>query len=124
MAKSVRGEVWDARKFGKVVDDGAHLTLVDAIAAGAHKQRGRCGIEVDATAREPGIESPHCGLSAWDDPFLVSLAEHAHGAFSEVDVVDIDAGELADTYSGCVQQFCDRPVPDVEWLSAVCTHHR
>src|SRR5690606_4201826 len=37
---------------------------------------------------------------------------------------DIDAGELADTYSGCVQQFCDRPVPDVEWLSAVCTHHR
>src|SRR5262245_43240108 len=54
-----------------------------------------------------------------DDPLLPALAEHANPLRSEIDVVEIDAGELAQAQARCIEQFEDREVAATQRRTAV-----
>ena len=60
---------------------------------------------------------------------LVALAEHPHHPISGIDVVDVQAAQLADPDSGGVQQFDDQPVPQRQRITLLgpgfrCGHGR
>src|SRR5215470_19872723 len=59
-------------------------------------------------------DSPLSGNSERHDPLLRTLPEHPDGPPALVDVVDVEAAELADPDSAGVQKFHDCRVPQAD----------
>lgn len=114
MPEPVRSEVGctgNSRQY--VVNDGAGLALVESGAAPTEQQRrtGRgCG-QGRSTRVNPHVQRAIGRGTERYDALLVTLAEYAQDQPSPIDIVDVEAAELADSDTGRVEQLDDQPVP-------------
>ena len=107
----------------RLVHDRAGLALIEAAAAGAEQQRrarlrgGQCRTPVGQPCRQRELG----GLTERHGALLVALAQHPQQPPGRVDVVDVQAAQLADPDAGGVQQLDDEPVPQCEWITLLRT---
>jgi len=52
---------------------------------------------------------------------FVALAEHSRKAAAGIDVVDVKAAQLADSYSRCVEHLHDQAIPQCQWITLLRT---
>lgn len=96
-----------------LVHRSACLPHVKAPAPGTQQQRvpGLRGDQRATAVDQPGVQRIGGWLPERDGALLVALAEHPNQPMAGVDVVDVQAAQLADPDTGGVQQLDDQPVP-------------
>ncbi|MCB5294322.1 hypothetical protein BJQ90_03789 [Arthrobacter sp. SO3] len=95
------------------MDDSADLPLVDPPAARAEEERRAGGVrgEGGPAPAQPVVDGERGRQSVGHSAFLVALAKHPQGPAVGIEVVHVEAGQLADPDAGGVQQFNHGPVP-------------
>ena len=88
--RNIRHECRHVRALAVEYESRRHLVMPDGVQPGAQRLPRR------------RIE--------WDEPLLASLPHHAHDARAEVDVLHVEADQLAQPEPGCVEQLEDPAV--------------
>src|SRR3954469_13448162 len=108
----------------KLVDESAHGPRVDAAASRAEEQGGtarrahRCGTR----SAEPALQRLDGRNTDGHPPLLVALAEHAEHSPRPVDVVDVEAAQLADPDAAGIEHFEHRNVAHAGRALVVGSH--
>ncbi|BDZ58645.1 hypothetical protein GCM10025872_23020 [Barrientosiimonas endolithica] len=105
----------------QLVHDLAHLPRVDPAAAPAEEDRGLAlpRHELGTSAHQPGLDRLGGGHAERDGALLVALAGDAHRALVAIEVVDVEADELADPDAAGVEQLEHRAVAQVHGVGVV-----
>ena len=124
VAQPVRADVrCPVDRGDRLVHDRAGLPLIEAAAAGTDQQRrarlrrSQCGAPVGQPRRQRRLGR----LAERDGALLVSLAQHPQQPAGCVDVIDVQAAQLADPNAGGVQQLDDEQVPQCERITLLRT---
>src|SRR6266851_178168 len=88
------------------------------------KATASCSQEQRGTGRIPGQKGPAGSAPSADralsrnadrhDALLAALSEHPDGPAALVDVIDVQAAQFADPDAGCVEEFHDRRVAELD----------
>ena len=106
-----------------LVHDGAGLPLIEPTAAGTEQQRrpriggGQSGPPVGQPRGQRGLGR----FAEGHGPLLVALAQHPQQPPGGVDIVDVQATQLADPDAGRIEHLDDQPVPHGQRITLLRT---